>query len=250
MKKLASIVLLIVFAQTSCTKLDTEAPVSNSNAFLSVTHASPFVQTMQLFMDDQPLRANASLAYGSTTNYTSLKNPYVPVTQGIRKLSIEINQTQLPALGFLENFQGDNLYSLFILDTLENGHLKYLLIRDDFNKSMAVGQIAIRFLNLSSNTPALDLYMVRWGEKDTVKIAANREFPIGEVNTVYKGNKFDYLPWGPYWMEARISGTDSVLMKGGLNAGAGSLFTIYTRGKQGTAGLYRLNVGIIEYHSE
>lgn len=250
MKKSIRVLGVMMLVLVACTKKDSvKVPVA-SKAYLSITHAAPFVQTLQLYMDHQPVRLSDSLRFGTTTVHTSLKNPYVPVAQGPRQVDLGFSKDDFPALSLNEHFAAGKMYSLFILDTLKYGRLKYLLIKDDFKKMMPAQQAALRFLNLSPNAPALDLYIVPWRKTDTVRVASNRQYPAYDFNNIYADNQFFYITEGDYWMEARIAGTGTVLLQGGLTVEAGSVFTLFTKGIYGAFGAYRLNVGVIEYIPE
>ncbi|HUR10766.1 MAG TPA: DUF4397 domain-containing protein [Flavitalea sp.] len=240
-------ILAVIFS--SCSKQSVVVTPTES-AYLSITHAAPKVPTLQIFMDDKPLPLTDSLRFGTTTVYTSLTNPYLPVKKGNRKVEIGFSPEEAPAISFNEYFEAGKAYSLFVLDTLKYARLKYVLLKDDFKKSMPSGQSGLRFLNLSPNAPPLDLYIVQWRTRDTIKIAGFRRYPAYDFNTIYSDQQFAYFPPGDYWMEARESGSGSVILKGGLTIEEKKLVTIYTKGWYGAIGAYRLNVGIIEYLQE
>lgn len=243
-----SIICILFFF--SCSKKDKTDPLAEAPSYLSVTHAAPYVSTLQLFMDDLRVRLTDSLRFGSTTVHTSLLNPYIPVDKGQHRVNLAFSESDLPAITFQENFRSGKSYSLFILDTLRYGKLKYVLLMDDFKKNMLPGECALRFLNLSPNAPPLDLFIVQWRKLDTMKIAVSREYPAYNFNNLYSHNQFTYLPPGDYWMEARIANGGATIMRGGVTLVDKSIVTMYAKGIFAISGPYKMNVGFIEYIPE
>ena len=242
-----SSLILIAIVPVSCTKTQKIIPTEYKESYLSITHASRFPGTIKLFVDGKPAKANDSIIQGSNTIYTSLTNPYIPIEKGSRQISIRVDGHTSPVVLFTQFFEGGKSYSLFLLDTLQSGRIKYMFIPDHFRSPLPAGKIAFRFLNFSPNTPPLDLYIVKWKAKDTFVIAESRTYPYADFNPVYPDNEFAYIDPGDYWLEARQTGTSTIILKGGVQIKDKSVLTFYTKGLQGRTGYNRLNIGLVEY---
>lgn len=146
---------------TSCKK---DEPVQRDASALSITNASPLRDSVDFLVNNQKLNGTAPLLFGTTYNYIG----FTPGT-----LNVGVARPNNPKAFYNANITLTNgLYqSLYIVN--KGDSTSFLLLKDNFT-APAAGQGKIRFVNLSSDSPAYDLVLE--GDTTTFKNRAFKEF--------------------------------------------------------------------------
>ena len=240
------------FSPKIFTNVDTHSEVS-------VTNASPGSAGMFVLIDDQHVSLADSLYYGFTSfnlisdyshpNYTIIDTtPYVTISAGYHQLGL----IQAGASSYLVNlsnyFGSGSRYSVFVVDTLQHGQLKSVLYEDKYNTPDDSSKSQVRFLNLSPDAPAMDVWAFKNAGPNGVKLFANQSYPLYSYGNVLNSQAFTTVDVGPYYFIATEAGTNNVLLEGGLILRGKSIVTIYAKGLvSATDGDRKLDVGIIRY---
>ncbi|RAJ35510.1 DUF4397 domain-containing protein [Pedobacter cryoconitis] len=200
-----------VLSFNACKK---DTPIQQDRSALSITNASPLNDSVDFILNNRRI-TSGSLPFGKSYNYFTL-------TSG----------TQLGALakpGSVETFYKANFdlatnqyHSLYITtQTLAKADSSaFLVIKDDFT-APAAGNGKIRFINLSSDSPAYDLVIE--GDTTSFKNRAFKEY------TVFKNLK-------PAKYKVSVVNTTTKAVAATLadvEITAGNFYTIYAKGLLG-----------------
>lgn len=200
-----------VLSFNACKK---DMPIQQDRSALSITNASPVNDSIDFILNNRKV-SSASLPYGKTYNYFTL-----------------ISGKQLGALakaGSVETFYRANFdlatnqyHSLYITSQTINkaDSSAFLVIKDDFT-APAAGQGKIRFINLSSNSPAYDLVI----DGDTTSFK-NRAFKEYTVFKNLKPAKYKVSLVNPTTKAVAATLAD-------VEITAGNFYTIYAKGLLG-----------------
>ena len=151
-------------------------------------------------------------------------------------------------MGFLMNnyFKLGVNYSLFITDTITHGQAQCVLLQDNIGTSDSThGQI--RFLNLSPNSPPLDLYAFINAGAAGYKVFSSCGYLPNDNTSLVNAQSFSQIVAAPYYFIATQAGTDNIVLEGGFIVNAKSINTIYAKGFVGGTGVNAVDVGIISY---
>ena len=188
--------------------------IEQDRSALSITNASPLNDSVDFILNNRRI-TTGSLPFGKSYNYFTL-----------------ISGRQLGALakpGSTETFYHANFdlvtnqyHSLYITSRKVNtaDSSSFLVIKDDFT-APAAGQGKIRFINLSSDSPAYDLVLE--GDTTGFKNRAYKEF------TVFKNIK-------PAKYKVSVVNTTTKVVAATLadvEITAGNFYTIYAKGLLG-----------------
>lgn len=143
-------------------------------------------------------------------------------------------------------FEPGIAYSVFITDSLRHGQAQYVLLQDSLGKADSA-QAQLRFINLSPDAPPMDIYAFYDAGQNGSEVFSNREYPAHNSGAIPELQKFVRIKAGPYYFYAVASGTNTVLLEGGLVLAANSVTTIYAKGWMNGTGTDALDVGIIRY---
>lgn len=234
-----------------------QTPLTDSSS-ISITNASPAVSNLQFYLNNQPVSLpNAPLSFGQTAYalYVNDANPYHPDTTLLPYINISSGYQQLgfgsygssDIFGILNNkFEPGNRYSIFITDTVHHGQITTVLLHDFIGKTDSTkGQI--RFLNLSPDAPALDLWAYLNAGPTGINLASNCAYIPNDFNSLINAQTFSPIEAGPYFFVASIAGTSNIVLQGQLYIPGKSIITIYTKGYLSGTGTNAIDVGVIEY---
>jgi hypothetical protein len=260
--KLAGIaVSLMVFCVFLSCKKETKIVYQNAvadSSHLSITNASPVVSNLLFYVSNQLISLpDSPFYYGSTSfaTYVSNINQVNPVTRTIPYINIPYGYQQLGFGSPLSNnlfvsmnnyFAAGGNYSVFITDTINHGQLKGVLLQDNVGPAdTSNGQI--RFLNLSPDAPALDLWAFPNAGANGYKIFSGCDYLPNDYSSVVKAQSFLPIPVDPYYFVATEAGTNNIVLEGGLIIPPRSVVTIYAKGFVGGTGGNAIDVGVILY---
>ena len=224
---------------------------------LSITNASTEISSLLFYVDNQwqPL-ADSPLAFGQTsyTTYsvpgisgnTTNAIPYVFFINGYRQLSFAQPNSNNFVANLIGYFGPGNRYSIFITDSIRHGRAQYVLLTD----SLAMADSAwaqVRFINLSPDAPAMDVYVFYDAGPVGNLLFHQRDYPLRSLASIGDVQRYARIKSGPYYFIATQAGTNSILLEGGLVLPQRSVTTIYAKGWTQGTGPEALNVGVIRY---
>jgi|GEM_PF-1517149 len=214
------------------------AASSSNKSWISVTHASPGIQAVDVLLSGNKLTETGKLMYGATSG--SQGDPYLAGVAGTHNFSITPDGTTFYVDGNISLLQ-NNHYSVFIYDTLIGGKLKALALQDEIGVP-ADTISAIRFINLVKDTSALIVFMTN--AVDTVGIGT---IPyIGDSPDPSSLSRFGNIKSGTY---AVYVGVDSTLVfSDSLHFSGGKTYTIYTEGFLHATGTTSIDIKQIEHN--
>jgi hypothetical protein len=190
---------------TSCKK---DEPIQRDASALSITNASPLRDSVDFYVGAQKLNGTAPLLFGTTYNY-------IGFTPGI--MNIGVSKPNNPKTFYNANITLTNgLYqSLYIVN--KGDSTSFLLLKDNFT-APASGQGKIRFVNLSSDSPAYDLVLE--GDTTAFKNRAFKEF-----------SDFKNIKPAKYKVSLVNTATKAVAATlADVEITAGNFYTIYAKG--------------------
>jgi Domain of unknown function (DUF4397) len=231
------------------------------SAYLSITNASPSISNL-LFYENNTLVSlpDSPFSFGSTTsgNYViNSGNPINPVVQQLPYIKIPAGYVQLgfgstspEAYFYTSNyFENGSSYSIFITDSIIHGQAQYVLLNDQpISVDSAHGQI--RFLNLSPDAPALDVYAFLNVGPNGTKIFSNCGYILNDSTSILNAQTFVPIAAGPYYMVATIAGTYDAVLDGGLIVPSKGVITVYVKGFFNGSGTSLADVGVISYQQQ
>jgi hypothetical protein len=265
MRRIKSIVIIIVLASIffSCKKTTTiyETAAADSS-YLSITNASPSISNLLFYVDNNFIHLpDSPFAFGSTTFATYVNNgneinptvqniPYIKIPAGYRQLSFKSLSSSSGGSFLMNNYfrLGVN-YSLFITDTITHGQAQCVLLQDNIGTTDSTHGL-IRFLNLSPDSPPLDLYAFIYAGADGYKVSSSCNYLPNDYNAVLQAQSFSSIVAAPYYFVATEAGTDNIILEGGFVVRGKSINTIYAKGFVSGTGPSAVDVGIITYQQK
>jgi len=228
------------------------------SSYLSITNASPSISNLLFYENNEyiPL-PDSPFSFGSTTSGSYVLNsgnalnpvveqsPYIKIPSGYVQLGFRSSSpaASISTSGYFAN--GLN-YSIFITDSVTHGQAGYVLLTDK-TVSVDTTQGQIRFINLSPDAPALDIYAFLNVGPNGTKIFSNCGYVLNDPNSFLNAETFVPITTGPYYMVATIAGTFNAVLDGGLIVPPKSVITMYVDGFYNGTGSDLMNIGIIAY---
>jgi hypothetical protein len=261
MKKATEIFSFLIFSfLVSCKKevrnvVDIR-PLDSSH--ISITNISPSISNLQLYLNNKPLLLpDSPLVYGKTVLATYIYNPgssfpdtlslpFINITPGYQQLSFGSFGNNNSFGNLNNNFEAGATYSLFLTDTVVHGKITSVLLKDNVTNTDTTKSL-IRFLNLSPDTPPLDVIAYPDAGYNGYKLFTNCAYIPGDYHSFVNGESFSEIDRGIYYFEATIAGTTNVLLGGYLIIPGEQVITIYTKGYFSATGANALDVGVIQY---
>lgn len=234
-----------------------QIPVSDSS-HISITNASPAIANFQLYLNNKLISLpDSPISFGKTIFVSTIRNantyfpdtvllPYINIKSGYQQLGFGTygNSNLLGQLN--NNFEPNASYSLFLTDTAIHGSITSVLLKDNIRTTdTAVSQI--RFLNLSPDTPPLDVWAYPNAGYDGYKIFSGCAYLPNDFNSFTKAESFSDISAGVYYFEATVARSSNVVLGGFLFISPQSVVTIYTKGYYAGAGVNAIDVGVIQY---
>lgn len=179
-------------------------------SFIRFLHASPNAPNLDIYIDGK--KAVSNLIYGSLAGYAALQS-------GLHKIDAHLaGQTTNPILSTTTTLIGDNFITLAIAGSLPN--LQYRIYKDKV-ESIPTNESYIRFVHLSSNTPAVDI-VIEAGETLFSTITFGRTEQYKKINP------------GIYKLQVRASGTPNIVLAlPQLSFEGRKAYTLYAMGIMG-----------------
>lgn len=216
---IAVLAVSVVFA--ACSKDRYE---SVQVAGLSMINAFAAPDSLDFYVDQTRVNGKA-FKFNSKIDYQNL-------FPGNRALSIAKRGSNKALASERFNLVSGIGYSIFVLDTVNTNTKKYLLTQDDLS-APAADKAKVRFINLSTDAPALSL---RINGKDT-DLFTNKAF--------YEYTSFTSIDPGAS-ITFNIQGTGAQTTLPNVKIESGKIYTIYAKGKS-TATIDSLKLGAAIY---
>lgn len=209
-KKIGVFALLSIGALTiqSCSKEN--APVQEI-AFLNITNTSPSLATFNIFVDQSIINQGA-VPFGGTTGYLR-----IPAGAHNIKFTTAGNE---PVITKSLSFENNSITSLFLIGKPANA--EYFTVKDQLG-SITSSKAFVRFINLSSDAPSLDLT-----EKDGDVIISNNAYKTASA--------FKEIDPKSYVLQFKITNTETEMERGTLETfefKAGISYTVIAAGLVG-----------------
>ena len=233
-KMLAAAIAGFIFTSiflVACKKNDNSGPQPDGHVLL--VNASPGdTVAYDFYFNDTKLNTQP-LNYPSNSGYLALK----PANYTVKIAAINtINPIANGSVGV----GSAAYYSVFAYDTLLSGKIKTFAIQDDLT-APAAGKSKVRFLHLSPVNLAVDILA-----NDSV-IFANRSYADNVANN--SKSAFASINAGVYTIKVKLAGSGegipSILTLNNISLSAGSVYTIFAKGKVNGTGVNALGVEII-----
>jgi len=200
---------------SSCGKTNTVLPQA-SNTVYQVVNLSPDLLPIDLYISLQ--KKNASpFTYPNPSGYFSLTSVDTPFQ--IRSSSVTVSTTNIFSIDTL--LKNNLHYTLFISGFRATNTLKYILTTDSASVPKG-GRGKIRFINVSPNSPNLD-------------VAANGTAAFTS-QAYMKPSKYIEFPVGNYTFTVNPTGQPTTLLQTSLptvTVQDGKIYTLYSRGVVG-----------------
>jgi hypothetical protein len=202
-----------------CTK--TSATVANGlglATYVSVMNLAPYAPTVDIYLNDTLVSPLGGVPPGKySTQYGSLRPGVYDVK--FKKTGTDSLLGEIPA----SSFDSANFYTLILYNTQPGGGAAGAVkIHDDFSK-VSPASANYRFLNLSPDVPAVDLYF------DST-LRQNGQVP-GNSASLASTAAFQPIAPATYTLQIKATGTDSVLASlNGVILTAGNVYTIFLSG--------------------
>ncbi len=143
-------------------------------------------------------------------------------------------------------FQNGANYSVFVTDTIIHGQFSSVILEDNIGLGdTSSGQV--RFLNLSPDAPALDVYAFADAGPNGYRVFSGCGYLPNDYSSLVNGESFTSMTYGPYYFVATEANTLNVVLEGGLVIPQKSVVTIYAKGFVGGTGSTAIDVGVIMY---
>ena len=231
MKIFKNIALVTAFAATlvSCSKSDDKYDnVGQFAAAVGVVHASPGSPALDVAFDNNRL---------GVTSFTFNKRvDYLRAYVGNRSFKVfnATTATTTPLISKDINFESGKYYTIFIADTASK--MEIVTLRDS-TRSAGRDSVRLRFVNMSPDAPALDLYI----KGNPTPIATN----ITYKNT---GNFFSLKAAANTEFEVRATGQNTLLATSdATNLVNGKIYTIWNSGYVNGSGAEGIRIRVTAF---
>ncbi|HLK28558.1 MAG TPA: DUF4397 domain-containing protein [Puia sp.] len=227
----------------ACSKKDNNTtPPATQNAYVSVTNASPSSNVYAVYSDTMNIYSSGTLGYGTTTGISG-GNPYETIVAGNHTIKLTSGGSTV-LLDSNGTFTGNNYYSFIVYDTGEN--LKTLSLKDNLTAPSS-GNAEVRFLNLSPNSTALNVWLINTDTtmKDSVQFSNVGYAGTGSVSADSLAS-FKTVTAGTYKVLVNSIANLNLFMMDSITLSSGKIYTLYSKGYvNGINNTDSLGVGVI-----
>jgi len=228
------------------------------SSHISITNISPSISNLRVYLNDKFFSLpDSPIVYGKTVSATYIRNPgtYFPDTVSLPFINISPGYEEFSFSSFdnnntvailNNNFESGASYSLFLTDSAIHGKVTSVLLKDSLLPLDSI-KSQIRFLNLSPDAPAFDIWAFPNAGYTGYKLFSGCAYLANDYNSFIKSESFSYIDPGPYYFEATTANTADVLLGGYLLIAPKQIITIYSKGYLSATGNTRMDVGVIQY---
>lgn len=236
----SGILILLIAIIWGCKKPSPLSGTTAETALISVTNVNASSKTVDVYIDG--VKANQSAAIATNASVTGT---YIGTTPGTHTFEIRDNATNAVYSSTSISVEGGKSYSAFVYGVSTAGTLKTLFLQTDRTLPDSVST-NVRFLNLSPNSPALDVWLIRrLGAVNTDSSILYSNVPyVGsttpDVNSLstFKKIKSGVSAGAPgfattqdYIIRLKLSGTSTIVAtSASITFIPTKIYTIYVRG--------------------
>lgn len=200
---------ILTLTLTGCLDKDKDTAEPAKVAFVSFYHGSPDAPDLDILINSQRLNV-LPFKYSDHSNYLS----FLPGSRRIKFTPVNASNAYIDTA---LTFQVDKAYSLFVVDKLQQ--MDILVVKDSL-VTPAAGNARVRIINLSPDSPEVDLAST--GTSNTT-LFSNLSFK--------EDSEFKEVTAGTYNFQIKKSGSaDVVLSVPNVDLVAGRNFTLLFRG--------------------
>ena len=227
-----SFLIFLAIGGEKCTKMSTT--VANGLGvvtYVSIMNLAPYAPTVDIYLNDTLASPLGGIPPGKySTQYGAVRPGVYDVK--FKKTGTDSLIDDIPA----SSFDTANFYTLILYNTHPGGGAAAAIkIHDDFSQ-VSPASANYRFLNLSPDVPAVDLYF------DST-IRQSSQTPAANTANFVSTAAFQPIAPATYTLQIKASGTDSVLASlNGVILTAGNVYTIFLSGKDWYANNLSINV--------
>lgn len=184
---------LFTISLTACMDIkDSDIPAPRPVTYLSLYHGAPDAPDFDIFVDNARINSQ-SFKYATYSDYFNFVAP------GNRRLKFTPVNASNAFIDTALTFQEDKVYSLFVVDELQN--MELLVVRDSLIIP-GTGEAGLRVLQLSPDAPAVDVVLIK--NNTTTPFSTNMSF---------KGNTpFRKVASGSHTIQVRRAGSQEQLL--------------------------------------
>ncbi len=212
-----------------CTKAVSGASSTSSpTMYLNVMALAPWAPSAQIFLNGTA--ATSGIPPGT---YSTSYAPLVPGTYDVQ-FRVYGSDSVLADLGS-SAYDSASYYTLILYNIPGSSNSQAVKIVDNFS-TLSLNSANYRFFNMCPDFPSVDLYI-------NTTVAQSGRTPADNVSNTSLNN-FQSLAAAVYTIQAKTSGTDSVVATlSGVNLSVGNAYTIFLNGsKSSTISPISLNV--------
>lgn len=215
-------ICLLIISLSSCLKTHDDAYQAVPVALVSAVNASPDAQPLDFYLD------NNRGSYNSIQSGESMD--YIRAYTGKRNISFTLSGSTQKIKTDTATLKADMLYSVFLCNVTSTPD--YLITRDTVSQP-ASGMAAVRFVNVSPNTPSATLAI-----RNGATLASNKAYRTYSAFVPVQGNQ-------SITFEIRQGSTNTVLTTlAPVTLRARSIYTIWLQGVNGATDATKLSAHI------
>ena len=230
----------------------------SDSSHISITNLSPSISNLKFYLNNRlSSLPDSPVSFGKTAYVTLIRNadtyspdtlllPYMNLTPGYQQLGFGSYNNNNLLSEMNNNFEPGANYSIFLIDTIVHGSIVSVLLKDNIRK-MDATKSQIRFLNLSPDSPPLDVWAYPNAGYTGYKLFSACAYIPNDFNSFLNAESFSDIDAGTYYFEATLAGTSDLVLAGFLVIPAQDVVTIYTKGYLQGAGTNTIDVGVIQY---
>lgn len=224
------LIFTLAFFAFSFSSCNTASQDNFPSAGFIIVHASPDAPAIDVYASNALIDENhlyGDIAY----NYNALPSIY--------NFIFADRATGVTLLNENINFEGLKNYSIFMIDSLSK--FKTAITTDELSDLPTGDSVKIRFLQFSPDAGALDV-VIDGG--DTLYLG--RSFNDQESNLALQN--FKLVPAGNFTIDLLESGTTNLLKSTSVNLTAGNIYTLFSKGFNGsTSSTNELSLSTIQH---
>lgn len=209
-RKLGALTLLSIgtLLMQSCSK--DEVP-QQEVAFLNITNTSPTTGTFNVYVDQTRINTQGAVDFGGTSGYMRL-------TTGNHSIKFTTASSIESLITKNVTLEANTINSLFLID--KGANLDFLTTKDELG-SVTSTKAFVRFINLSPNSPALDLAV-----KDGAVLISDKAYKASSAFTEVEAKAYVFQ------IKDKATGTTFKVDLESIDLKAGKSYTVIATGLQ------------------
>ncbi len=234
----AAVVITVMTAGLAgCSKTGSSTSTSSAATYVNVMHMAPYAPAFDIYLNGTISSTAGGIPPGT------FSQQYGPLKAGVydvqfKKANTDSLLAEIPA----SDYDTMSFYTLIVYNTTPTGGaVRAIKVVDDFSQVSAASS-NYRFFNLSPDCASVDFYLTNSTPAMTGRM------PIDNFTNPAL-NAFMPVTGGPYNLQVKAAGTDSVIaFLNNVGLQSGSAYTIFLSGvKVGNNNTHQINVLLASY---